>query len=167
VVVNDTTDNRSTASRRQALRALAIAPLAGLAILVFVMLWDSRHASAYPVPPKLPAADMFLLVPFIALRIAPFCFGAAAVFVLPGLLMWPRLRKPSYLVGGVWGFCATWATIVAVAAILDRESISKVRLPQSLPPIGPSALFGFPGAVSGVLYSWLVRKQSIPRAQGQ
>jgi hypothetical protein len=166
-MVNDTTGNRSTASLRQALRAFAVAPLAGLAILVVVEVWGVANPNAYPFPPRVSVADILLLVPFLALRIGPFCYGAAAAFVLPGLLIWPSLRKPSYSVAGSWGFCATWAAILTLAVIFDRESLSRIRLPQMLPVIGPLVLFGITGALSGVLYSWLVRRQSIRSEQGE
>jgi hypothetical protein len=60
----------------QTIKPLALAPIAGLVMLAGFMLRNSgMHA--------------LTLAPFLALRIAPFCYGAAALFVVPILVIWP------------------------------------------------------------------------------
>src|ERR1700676_4186001 len=66
---------------------LALAPLAGLAVLACGSL------------PQTGLANVLI----VALYMAPFCYGAAALFVLPVLARWPPLRRPSYPVAAILG----------------------------------------------------------------
>ena len=65
---------------------LALAPLAGLAVLACGSL------------PQTGLANVLI----VALYMAPFCYGAAALFVLPILAIWSPLRRPSYPVAAIW-----------------------------------------------------------------
>ena len=71
---------------------LALAPLAGLAMLACGSL------------PQTGLANVLI----VALYMAPFCYGAAAVFVLPIFAIWPPLRRPSYPVAAIWGILSAW-----------------------------------------------------------
>ena len=111
----------------QSIRSLIVAPLAGLAILSAPYI--TRAGGAFP---------------FLLLYLAPFAYGAAVVFVLPIVVAWPRSRGPSYPIAVVWGALSSY-----LAAVLIFPS-GALRL---------AVLTGFavPGAISGVVYSWLVR----------
>ena len=71
---------------RETLRPLAIAPLVGLAVLMISV-----------------ASQSGARILFYALFVAPFCYAAATVFVLPIFWFVPRARQPSLVVGAIWG----------------------------------------------------------------
>jgi hypothetical protein len=81
---------------------------------------------------------------------APFCYGAAALFVLPILAIWPALRRPSYPVAAIWGTLSAWCTGTLV---MWGQFYELVRWE---PLLG----FGAAGAASGLLYAYVVRQRS-------
>lgn len=119
----------------QTLRPLAFAPLAGLAVLTCF---------------ELPRAGYN--VPFLAARMAPLCYGAAALFVLPVLVVWPSARRPNYFAAAIWGAVAAWIFMTAIFAPV-RGLFEVLRWPVL-------SGFGAAGAVSGLLYSRLVQRIS-------
>jgi hypothetical protein len=80
---------------------LALAPLAGVAVLTYTTLRD--------------AAGNWMIAPYLALRIAPFCYGFTVLLVLPILAIRPALRRPSYLIGAIWGILSAWTAVVLFA----------------------------------------------------
>ena len=66
-----------------------IAPLAGIAVLTCATLANA-------------SADL-VVFPFLAIRIAPFCYGATVLFVVPILASWPPSRHPSYPIAAYLG----------------------------------------------------------------
>jgi hypothetical protein len=90
--------NASVVPFTETIQSLALAPLAGLAVLTFAMLMQAGTSQLPPgravLSPGLQPNIVFLAA-WLALYIAPFCYGAAVLFVLPVLIMWPRLRRPS------------------------------------------------------------------------
>ena len=113
---------------------LALAPLAGLAVLACASL-----ARTGP-------ADVLI----VALYMAPFCYGAAALFVLPVLAIWPPLRRPSYPVAALWG---TLSARCAGTLVMWGQFYELARWE---PLLG----FGAAGAASGLLYGYVVRQRS-------
>jgi hypothetical protein len=109
---------------------LALAPLAGLAVLACGSL------------PQTGLANVLI----VALYMAPFCYGAAALFVLPILAIWPPLRRPSYPVAAIWGILSAWCAAMLVMWGQFDEVIRWVPL------LG----FGAAGAASGLLYAYVV-----------
>jgi hypothetical protein len=116
----------------QAITRLAVATTAGLAVLA---------------APGLASAGAYVLV--LALYIAPFCYGTAALFVLPAFAVWPSLRRPSSQIAAIWGALASWCA----NALLFSSSISFHELVRWRVLIG----FGGAGAASGLLYARLAR----------
>jgi hypothetical protein len=109
---------------------LALAPLAGLAVLACGSSLSTGLAN----------------VLIIAVYAAPFCYGAAALFVLPILAVWPSLRRPSYPVAAIWGILSAWCAAMLVMWGQFAEVIRWVPL------LG----FGAAGAASGLLYACVV-----------
>jgi hypothetical protein len=148
----------------ETIQSLALAPLAGLAVLTFAMLMQAGtsqlpHGPAVLSPGLQP--HIVFLAPWLALYIAPFCYGAAVLFVLPVLIMWPRLRRPSYAVAAVWGAFAAWAAVAVLSWLQNlRPSVGQILRQMLMPPVEPAALFGGAGAVSGVVYARLARRRS-------
>jgi hypothetical protein len=113
---------------------LALAPLAGLAVLACGSL------------PQTGLANVLI----VALYMAPFCYGAAALFVLPIFAIWPPLRRPSYPVAAIWGILSAWCVDMLVMWGQFYEFI------RWEPLLG----FGAAGAASGLLYTYVVRQRS-------
>jgi hypothetical protein len=113
---------------------LALAPVAGLAVLVCGSL------------PRTGLANVLM----VALYMAPFCYGAAALFVLPIFAIWPPLRRPSYPVAAIWGILSAWCADVLVMWGQFYESV------RWEPLLG----FGAAGAASGLLYTYVVRQRA-------
>ena len=113
---------------------LALAPLAGLAVLACALL------------PRTGPADVLI----VALYMAPFCYGAAALFVLPIFAIWPPLRRPSYPVAAIWGILSAWCADVLVMWGQFYESVRWE----------PLLAFGAAGAASGLLYTYVVRQRA-------
>jgi hypothetical protein len=85
---------------------------------------------------------------------APFCYGAAALFVLPILVVWPVMRRPSYVVAAIWGVLSAWAA-GAVLIVGGHESLRQIVHWETL------LLFGAAGTASGLLYAVVVRYSTI------
>ncbi len=113
---------------------LALAPLAGLEVLACASL------------PRTRPADVLI----VALYMAPFCYGATALFVLPILAIWPPLRRPSYPVAAIWGTLSAWC---AGTLVMWGQLYELVRWE---PLLG----FGAAGPASGLLYAYVVRQRS-------
>jgi hypothetical protein len=138
MVVEPEKSTTATVPFTRALGALAVAPLAGTAILA---------------APALMAGPAFL---FALLYVAPFAYGAAAVFVLPVLIVWPAARRLSYPIAVVWG------TFVAYAALLFLASLQVGGLSVHASVLDAAAAIiwtAVPGGLSGMLYVWLVRRR--------
>jgi hypothetical protein len=121
----------------QTIKPLALGPLAGVAVLTGLMLRNSGpHA--------------LTLAPLLALRIAPFCYGAAALFVVPILAIWPAMRRPTYSVAVIWGVLSALAALALLTRVLGQS----IRVNWEALP------FGGAGAASGLLYAYVVRRRS-------
>ena len=121
----------------RALGALAVAPLAGTAILA---------------APALSAGPAFL---FALLFVAPFAYGAA-VFVLPVLVVWPAARRPNYPIAVAWGTIVAYAALV----ILTSREAGGLRAHASVLDAAATIIWtAVPGGLSGMFYAWLVRRR--------
>ena len=121
----------------QTIKPLALGPLAGVAVLTCLMLLNSGpHA--------------LTLVPLLALRIAPFCYGAAALFVVPILAIWPSMRRPTYSVAVIWGVLSALAALALLTRVLGQS----IRVNWEALP------FGAAGAASGLLYAYAMGRRS-------
>jgi len=101
------------------------------------------------VPPLL--ADRISAVALVRLLwyIAPLSYGAAAVFVMPVFAVWSASRVPSPGIGAVWGAaasCIAFVLLGVAGAGSPRHDLHFLMLA------------GAPGAASGLLYVWLVRR---------
>ena len=148
------------------IRPIVLAPLAGLAVLTFVMLLVAQASRLPPRPALGPRPDgpsIIMLAAFMALWIAPFCYGAAALFVLPALVIWPRLRRPSYAVAAVSGASAATAAVVLLGWIATPRPNRSATLGQIFQEPGAvrtlAVLWGASGA-SGLLYAQLIRRST-------
>jgi hypothetical protein len=112
------------------IRPLAIAPLAGLAVLGFDLVLT---IGLQPIV----AVALLLMIPPI--------YTTVAVFVLPLLWLVPQLRRPHIVVAALWGGAAAWMSSFVVVA--DPQDWLRWR-----------TIFGFgcAGAASGVLYRYLM-----------
>jgi hypothetical protein len=126
--------NIDVLSFTETIPALALAPLAGLAVLACGSSLSTGLAN----------------VSILAVYAAPFCYGAAALFVLPVLAIWPPLRRPSYPVAAIWGILSAWCAAMLVMWGQFDEVVRWVPL------LG----FGAAGAASGLLYTIVVRQRS-------
>ena len=127
----------------RAMAALALAAFAGIIFMTVEVL---------PGDPRL----FFSLL----LLTAPFAYGTAAAFVLPILAVWPASRRPPYPVAATWGAAAGGGMLVVIGVL-------GVSLGASQDPLGDLLLLNpyalvwtqlVPGAVSGVVYAWFVRR---------
>jgi hypothetical protein len=128
----------------QTLKPLVIGTLAAAAIVTGLTMGNIARG-------EFPRA--FMIAPFLALRIAPFCCGAAVLFVVPILAIWPALRRPPYPVAAIWGVLAACAALILLASVSGQPIVVEwwVALLAFLP-------FGAAGAVSGLLYAYVVRR---------
>jgi hypothetical protein len=92
--------------------------------------------------PYLPGAGRAFL--FLMLYLVTFAYGTVLVLVVPILAVWPPLRRPGYFVAAIWG-----ATSSVCAFVIVFWRLTDAR---------QTALTSMPGAVSGLLYAWLVRR---------
>src|SRR6202035_3569192 len=77
---------------------LALAPLAGLGVLACGSFPQTGLANVLNA----------------AVYMAPFCYRAASLFVLPILAILPPLRRPSYPVAAIWGILSAWCADMLV-----------------------------------------------------
>jgi hypothetical protein len=77
----------------------------------------------------------------------PYCYAAEIVFVVPTFWLWPQLRTPGLAVAAVSGILIAWISVAFVLTSWRWQS--DTMLP-----------FGAAGAVSGLLYSHLVRSRA-------
>ena len=83
---------------------------------------------------------------FYALFVAPFCYAAATVFVLPIFWFVPRARQPSLVVGAIWGGLAAWLAALVVSPSLREWLRWEVF-----------SGFVFAGGAAGISYAYLAR----------
>lgn len=119
------------------IQPLLIAPLAGIAVLTCATLVNA-------------GADMVAVFPFLAIRIAPFCYAAAVVFVVPILVTWPPSRHPTYPIAAVWGIVSA---VVSLAALVAGLGLGTTPTWSGLLP------FIAAGAASGLLYAYGVERR--------
>ena len=93
-----------------------------------------------------------MVAPYLALRIAPFCYASAVLLVLPILAIRPSLRRPSYVIGVIWGVLSAWTAVVLFAWAIGQG------FPKTIPSQG-WLNFGAAGAASGLLYTFVVRQR--------
>jgi len=119
---------------RRTLAPLAIATLAGLVILIAPVAMNGHAASL----------GFVLYVGEISF----FAYVTAALCVLPVFAVWPAARRPHLIVAAVWGAAGTvCANYVLVGRAIVFMSLRNV------------AFAALPGALSGLCYVWLVRRQ--------
>jgi hypothetical protein len=122
----------------QTLRALALAPLAGVLVITSMSL-------------RVAGSHALSIAPFLAIRVAPLCYVAEALFVVPVIAFWPSARRPSYIGAAAWGFLVAWAMTALFAWSIDRSFRTT--------DIGLEGLImlSTAGMASGLLYARLVR----------
>jgi hypothetical protein len=128
---------------RDTLVPLAIAPLTGLIAILIFLAWN------------IPAREIL----FVALLLSAYVYGTVGVFALPILIFWPRTRRPSLVVGTLWGIAGVAGAYVAVviaASLRDRQWLS-VFTPDVFGFLVP---FWIAGGLSGLTYSLLVRRRT-------
>jgi hypothetical protein len=127
----------------QTLRPLILAALVGVVMLdsLYVITAGSFRTLAL----------FFLLL----LYMAPFVFGAAALFVVPVFALWPASRLPSLWIAAVWGGVASYASFV----LLYFGRRLNEYIPRDARDAVALALWAAPGAASGLLYAWLARRR--------
>jgi hypothetical protein len=124
----------------QTIKPLALAPIAGLVILTgFTLRNSGMHG--------------LTLAPFLALRIAPFCYGAAVLFVVPILAIWPAMRMPTYSVAAIWGIFSGGAAILLLMWVLRQSARINWETVWAMVP------FSAARAVSGLFYAYLMRRR--------
>jgi hypothetical protein len=133
----------------QTLKPLALGTLAGVAVLTGLLMMENLGRHDFP--------QAFVIAPFLALRIAPFCYGGAVLFVVPILAVWPAMRRPTYAVAAIWGVLAARAAL----ALLTWVSGQRIRVEwwAELQAVWP---FAAAGAASGLLYAYIVRRRRHP-----
>jgi len=127
------------------IQPLTIAPLAGIAVLTCATLANA-------------GADVVALFPFLAIRIAPFCYGAAVLFVVPILATWPASRLPSYSTAVIWGILSAVASLAALA-VLGFGGTPAAQSVQWLEAWSDVLTFIVAGAASGFLYAYVVQRR--------
>jgi len=98
----------------------------------------------------------------ILLITALVCYASELLFVVPLMVVWPRLRQPSTLLAAVWGVLVAWCvwSLLLGAAFLCpgpnpvARSVSLVRVAAALASIGSV------GLLSGLVYSVAARVNS-------
>jgi hypothetical protein len=134
----------------QTIRPLVIAPAAALAVLGCYMVLIKNIGP-------------YLLI--MLLITAPFVYAAEVVFVVPLLWLLPALRRPSFVVGAVWGAAATlgFVSVLAIAAWHSRQPAwiaapYRGFVPWTLRQWEDVGLTCLPGVASGLLFAHLTRK---------
>ena len=123
---------------RDIVRPLLIAPAASIAVeILFIALFQQELASGLP----------FLILVWWVLSLA-----AASLFVLPMLLMVPRLRRPPMWLATIWGAITAWIFATLFAPGID---VMTTVSPTTWGGIGVA------GAASGLLYAFLVRRRAL------
>jgi hypothetical protein len=116
---------------------LALAPLPAVAVLVGVTLPNAGLGAVF-------------LVPYIV----SFCYFAVIVLVVPIMAVWASLRRPQYLVAGIWGILCAWSAAASLVGV--REFVRWVSM------LG----FGVAGCACGVFYAYLARRRATARKDG-
>jgi hypothetical protein len=122
----------------QTLRPLSLAPLAATLVITGMSL-------------SVAGSQVVAIAPLLAIRVAPICYIAEALFVVPFLVFWPAMRRPTYAGAAVWGLLAAWAMTGLFAWSVDRHLRSTPLDVRGL------AMMGAAGVASGLLYAHLVR----------
>ena len=118
--------------------ALLIAPVGAMMVVTAQLLW-SGMANPY----------IWIYWLFTALV----CYAAEALFVVPLLVLWPRLRRPTSLVGAVWGVLVTWCTMAAVSFLPGPQN-SLPRTDFHWSTLLGIGYFSMCGLLSGLVYSF-------------
>src|SRR5215510_9362326 len=85
----------------------------------------------------------------ILLITALVCYASELLFVVPLMVVWPRLRQPSVLFAAVWGVLVAWcvwslwlgATFLWPGATSVARSVPLVRVAAAFALIGSFGLF--------------------------
>jgi hypothetical protein len=116
---------------------LALAPLPAVAVLVGLTLPNAGLSALF-------------LVPYIFLP----CYFAVVVFVVPIMAVWAPLRRPQYLVAGIWGTLCAWSAVASLFGV--REFVRwEVMLG-----------YGVAGCACGVFYAYLARRGATAKKDG-
>jgi hypothetical protein len=136
----------------QTIPALLIAPLGAIAALTGQILIDGRADPA-----------IWIYWPFVALV----CYVVEALFVVPFLLLWPQLRRPTPALGAAWGVLVSWCFFASLT-LLPTTGPGPSSAPPgrfSWPPHWHGiAFFSVCGLLSGLVYSLASRASSRPRS---
>jgi hypothetical protein len=101
------------------------------------------------IGPDASAVLIYLLITALV------CYGIEILFVVPVLLLWPRMRQPPLWVGALWGVSVGWCVLALVYVASPPRSPEAFWL-RLFPLLG----FSLPGLLSGVVYSLASRRQS-------
>ena len=130
----------------QTVRPLSLAPLAATLAITGMSL-------------SAAGVQAVSIAPFLAIRVAPMCYLAEALFVMPFLVFWPVMRRPSYAGAALWGSVAAWAMTALFAWSINRRFGT-----MDVDWLGLSKMT-FAGMASGLLYARLVHSQSPDNGQ--
>jgi hypothetical protein len=78
----------------------------------------------------------------------PFCLAAGLLFVLPVLVMVPRLRQPPFWVAVLWGGLVS---LISFHLLYWKSPTIALRLVGAVPG-------AVPGAVAGLTYTFMARR---------
>jgi hypothetical protein len=79
----------------------------------------------------------------------PFAYATAVVFVLSVFALWPASRLPNPLIAALWGGASSYAATVLIFGSHNRDLLDAAILFSAAP-----------GALSGLVYTWLVRSKT-------
>ena len=95
------------------------------------------------------------VVPWLALRVAPFCYATEFMFVLPVMLVWHPARRPGFVVAALWGAVAATCSLWSLELLYLRNT---TPFRSGMDSVAQMSAFWIAGALGGVSYVWLVRR---------
>jgi len=155
---------RSAIPLTRTLLPLALAPLAGLAVLlVSVAVRESLHPHARAL---IPGPTVLELAVLIAWRTAPFCYAPALLLALPLLVFAPSLRRPTYTAATLCGILIAWTSFVILQWTIDtNRDHAFLDALRGIVQVRALFFFSVVGGATGLLYAVLVRRRTtVPSA---
>jgi hypothetical protein len=161
-VIRNPMSDRPVVPLTKTLLPLFVAPLVGAAVLAFGL----PHSTA-PLPPShltptigpTLSAPTLLLAVFVGIKVLPFCDSAAAVFVFPILALFPKLRRPNYLLAVLWGIVAAFGATFVLGLVVGGESPLHwvAHFAGAILHDAATLTTTVAGGLSGLVYAVLVR----------
>jgi hypothetical protein len=130
-------------SFQETIPALLIAPLGAIALVTAQLVWSGK-------------ANAFIWIYWLITVLV--CYVSELLFVIPVLVLWPRLRQPPPLVGAAWGVLVIWCSMAAVA-FLPGPPNPLPRTDFGWSNLLDLAYFSMFGLLSGLVY-WFASSRS-------